>query len=552
MSRRIGRRKFITTSSLAVAGAALGGSAFAQMRGGGGMGGGGGGMGGGGMGGGTTIVDPPVSGPLLALPVARGEPMSDPMLGSFTQYSIRARVASVAVAGMSASSLVYEDALSPFHGRFVAPAIRVSRGERVRLKFENRLPKKSATNILGHPRYPTNVHVHGLHVSPGADAKSCLPADDVHKVVNPGGGTLTFDYDLSKQRNGSLALYHPHLHGSVAEQMWNGLVGAIDVSDKTVASTFPTDLLTLKDVTISNGAPAPYTMMSDYMHGKEGQLLTVNGQVNPYVEAEAGTVRRLRILNVSNARFYRVALQGHSLHVIGTDGGLLGAPSAAQSEILMAPGERVDVLVQVSTSNGDYKLLALPYARMGNMATPQTTLMTIRVRAGGTTTQELPATIDGEAAQRLVDDTALPRERFALSMGMGRGYINGVSFEVLADGSISATEHHSMVGDDEIWEVVNDSGMDHPWHQHVNDAQLLTLSGGDAAVAKYAALYTSVAAWKDTIIIPKWGSATFRIPVRDFGGMTMFHCHILEHEDIGMMGMWHLMPMSEGGCAMPM
>jgi len=537
------RREFLARTSLAVAGVASSGGAVAQM---------GGGGGGGGMGGGTTIVDPPTSGPLLDLPVARAEPMSDPQLGSFTQYTLEARVANVVVGGVSASAMVYDDRLSPFSGRFVAPVIRAAPGERVRLKFVNGLPASAATNILGHPRYPTNVHVHGLHVSPGADAKSCLPADDVHQVIAQGGGQATFDYDLALQRPGSLALYHPHLHGTVAEQMWNGLVGAIDVSDGGIGALapYPVNVLVLKDVTFSNGAPAPYTMMSDYMQGKEGNTVTVNGQVNPYLVAQPGEVRRLRILNVSNARFYRLSLQGHSMHVVGTDGGLIDRPSA-QSEILMSPGERVDVLVKVSTSRADYKLLALPYARRGNMASPQITLLTLRVERSGSTVQELPGTVNPSAV-RLADDPKLPRPRFTLSMGQGRGYINGISFEILADGTIRAFEHHSMVGTDEVWQVVNNSGMDHPWHQHVDDAQVLSITGGDAAAARYAALYTSVPGWKDTIIIPKWGSATFRLPVKDFGGMTMFHCHILEHEDIGMMGMWHIMPPDAGGCPMPM
>ena len=122
-----------------------------------------------------------------------------------------------------------------------------------------------------------------------------------------------------------------------------------------------------------------------------------------------------------------------------------------------------------------------------------------------------------------------------------------MTFDVLADGTIRAAEHHSTVGTDEIWKIVNQSGMDHPWHQHVNDAQVIGMSGGDAAIAGYAKLYTQAPAFKDTIIVPKWGSVTLRLPIRDHAGMTMFHCHILEHEDIGMMGMWHLM---EGG--MPM
>jgi FtsP/CotA-like multicopper oxidase with cupredoxin domain len=445
--------------------------------------------------------------------------------------------------------MVYDDRLTPFSERFVAPLIRATPGERVRLRFVNGLPPSTATNLLGHARYPTNVHVHGLHVSPGADAMSCLPADDVHGVVVlPGGGEQLYDYHLHLQRPGSLALYHPHLHGTVAEQMWNGLVGAIDVSDGGIdaLAPYPKSVLLLKDVTFSNGAPSPYTMLSEYMHGKEGDTVAVNGQVNPYLAARSGEVRRLRILNVSNARFYRLSLQGHSLYVVGTDGGLLDRPSAAQPEILMSPGERVDVLVRVAAATGDYKLLALPYARRGSMSSAQTTLMTLRV-SGTTVSQALPGAID-PSARRIGDDPSLKRPRFTLSMGQGRGYINGITFESLE----RSFQHHSMVGTDEIWEVVNNSGMDHPWHQHVNDAQVLSIAGGDAATARYAALYTKVPAWKDTLIIPKWGSATFRIPVRDFGGMTMFHCHILEHEDIGMMGMWHLMPMDAGGCEMPM
>jgi FtsP/CotA-like multicopper oxidase with cupredoxin domain len=101
--------------------------------------------------------------------------------------------------------------------------------------------------------------------------------------------------------------------------------------------------------------------------------------------------------------------------------------------------------------------------------------------------------------------------------------------------------HMSTVGTHEIWEIVNDSGMDHPWHQHVNDGQVIAASGGDAVFAGYAKLMTLAPAWKDTIIVPKGGSITLRLPILDHEGMTMCHCHILEHEDIGMMAMWHIM-----------
>lgn len=89
----------------------------------------------------------------------------------------------------------------------------------------------------------------------------------------------------------------------------------------------------------------------------------------------------------------------------------------------------------------------------------------------------------------------------------------------------------------EIWQVFNNSGMDHPFHHHTNSAQVLSITGGDAG---YRSLMTSAAAWKDVTIVPKWGSVRLLVPVLDYSGMAMVHCHIIEHEDIGMMGVWHI------------
>jgi FtsP/CotA-like multicopper oxidase with cupredoxin domain len=95
-----------------------------------------------------------------------------------------------------------------------------------------------------------------------------------------------------------------------------------------------------------------------------------------------------------------------------------------------------------------------------------------------------------------------------------------------------------------VWEISNASGMDHPFHQHVNACQVLSVSGGDPG---YASFYTSTPAWKDVVIVPKFGSVRILVPVMDYPGMTMYHCHIVEHEDIGMMGMWHIMEGGMGG-----
>ena len=162
----------------------------------------------------------------------------------------------------------------------------------------------------------------------------------------------------------------------------------------------------------------------------------------------------------------------------------------------------------------------------------QVTLLTLDCK-GSRQNQFLPASINPSAG-RANPLSIKKTERIALSMGHGRGYINGITFA----GMDNCFEIHSRLGTWEIWEIVNQSGMDHPFHQHVNPCQVLSITGGDAG---YAALYTQAPAWKDVVLIPKWGSARILIPVSDYDGMAMFHCHIVEHEDIGMMGMWHIM-----------
>jgi FtsP/CotA-like multicopper oxidase with cupredoxin domain len=144
----------------------------------------------------------------------------------------------------------------------------------------------------------------------------------------------------------------------------------------------------------------------------------------------------------------------------------------------------------------------------------------------------IPATIN-PAAKRLNPNNLqiAQTDTLDLSMGMGNGYINGQDFDV------DPYTVMSMVDTYEIWTITNDSGMDHPFHQHVNPAQILSISGAPSSYPAYAGM----PAWKDTVLVPKWGSVTMLVPVMDYAGMAMFHCHILEHEDIGMMGMWHIM-----------
>jgi len=474
----------------------------------------GGGGGGGGCCGGGGVIDPPPGAPLVDPPTA----VNTSTIPGVVEVMLQAIYAPVNVNGVLANLLTY-------NGVFPGPTIRVKRGDLLRVHFVNSLPYTTETNLLGFTRNITNLHTHGLHTSPEE------PGDAVHLAIGP-GEAYDYEYDLSYQDPGCLLFYHCHSHGVAAEQYWAGMVGALVVEDETTAlAAYETHLLVLKDISLVGSEPAPHDSTMDYMHGLEGNTVMVNGLVNPVLAARPGQVQRWRVLNASNARHYRLSLSGHTLYVIGTDGGPLDKPYP-QSSIVLAPGERVDLLVKASGTRGNYKFLSLPYSRMGNATSAQITLMTMAVQ-GSAMRGSIPAAINPGAQRLQMDTSMLPRKTFTLSMHGGRAYINGHDYDV------DPLMVHSELGTYEVWEIVNQSCMDHPWHQHVNAAQVLSVTGGDSA---YQSLYTTSPAWKDTVLVPAGGRVTMLVPVMDYPGMTMFHCHIMEHEDIGMMGMWHIMP----------
>jgi len=436
--------------------------------------------------------------------------------------------------------------LMTYNGLLPGPLIRVRRGDALRLKLSNELPSSSAANLFGHRRDLTNLHTHGWHVSPED------PADNVLRPV-PAGDSWTYSYDLGRQPAGTLGWYHPHVHGLVAEQLWQGLAGPLIVEDTTpLLSSVETHVMVLKDFALVDGAAAPYESPLDYMAGKQGPIVTVNGQLNPVLNARPGQVQRWRILNASTSRFYPLSLEGHDLGIIGSDGGLLDQPYP-QSTMLLAPGERLDVLVQASRRAGRRKLLSLPYSSgtmmgggmmggsgggmmgtmMGGQRSPLTTLLTMAID-GPTVDDVLPSRIS-DAARPEVDLSRLPERRFVLEMGMGRAFINGQDFDT---SPLTVRSSVPLDGDAyEVWTILNRSGMDHPWHQHVNFALPLRFEGGDT---DYSDLYTQAPAWKDTTLVPRNGSVTLLVRISDWTGPTVYHCHIVEHEDIGMMGVWQL------------
>ena len=497
------RRQFIKLSSLGVAGGVVSPwgitDGFAHKSGRGYM-----------MSGGVQVIDSLPQG-LFVDPVEI-DSISTPGL---VEVELESKVSTVSIMGRRANLLTY-------NGFFPSPTIRVKKGDLLRIYLKNSLPLPDSWNPLGFEQSNTNLHTHGWHVSPSDNS------DNIFLHLEQGENFL-FEYDASKQESGTLSWYHPHVHGLVAEQLWGGLAGALVVEDETdVLSEYETHIMVLKDISLSGDGPEPYDR-SDYQNGKEGDIIMINGQVNPVLPIKPGQVQRWRIVNASTARYYKLRLENHTLHLIGTDGNLLDKPYSL-NEILLTPGERIDVLVQADQFSGAYKFLSLPYSRGGNRL--QTVTLMNMVYRGEFIPDSLPSSVNPNATKLDIDLDSLPKRRLTLQMRMGRGLINGKDFEV--DPYIIT----SGTGTFELWEIVNKSMMDHPFHQHTNPSQIVKITGGDT---NYAELYSSIPGWKDTINVPRMGGRVLMlVPVLDFAGSAVFHCHIVEHEDIGMMGIWEI------------
>jgi FtsP/CotA-like multicopper oxidase with cupredoxin domain len=214
----------------------------------------------------------------------------------------------------------------------------------LKVRFKNSLPLTTQRNDLGFTRNVTNLHTHGWHVSPSGNA------DNIFLHFKP-GEEYDFVYNTPLQEPGTMGWYHPHVHGLVAEQLWAGLAGALVVEDESsVLSSYETHIFVLKDIDFNGSQVEPLTR-SDYQRGKQGQTVMVNGLVNPVLSTRPGQVQRWRVLNASTSRYYRLNLDGHSMYLVGTDGGLLDRPRPL-TEILLTPGERIDLLVRADQPSG--------------------------------------------------------------------------------------------------------------------------------------------------------------------------------------------------------
>ena len=394
-----------------------------------------------------------------------------------------------------------------YNGGIPGPLIRVRVGDRLIVHFVNHLPQ------------PTTVHWHGLRVPIQMDG-----VPDVSQPPVPEGGTFTYDFVVP---DAGLYWYHPHVMS--AAQVGFGLYGALLVEDPAEQVGVADEVvLVLSDIGIDSRGKldSPDSGGSTGMaFGREGEYVLVNGRLRPRLVARAGAPARWRILNAAKSRFFQMDLDGQAITRIGGDGGLMERP-VKQDTLVLAPGERADVIIVPTLKPGtELEVLSFPFNRgYGSVeyrAVEQ--LFTLAIdKSPPYAGAPLPATHRAIEPVSTAGATAVNIE-FTLAQrpeGTFEYGINGVPFA--KNRPISAS-----LGETQVWTITNKTKWSHPFHLHGFFFQVLDDQGRHVRPLE----------WKDTVNVPL--EKTVRVVVRydDRPGSWMYHCHILDHADGGLMGM---------------
>jgi FtsP/CotA-like multicopper oxidase with cupredoxin domain len=413
------------------------------------------------------------------------------------------------------------------------PVIRVRRGQKLRIRFNNRLPEESI------------VHWHGLHI---------VQRMDGHPMYAIGSGK-TFVYEFVVDNRAGTYWFHPHPHGRTGYQVYNGLSGLFLIGDdEEDAAKLPRDEFDIAAVIQDRSFDARNQLVyvggsrMDRMMGFSGQRVLVNGSAD-YRRDVTRSSYRVRLFNGSNATLYRLRWSnGRPFTLIGTDGGLLERPLERES-LTLATGERADVWVDLSghQPGEELALVADSYAPdLNNITRTQTgaalvaggrPILRLRVTAGAARKSPLPQRLSTYPKLELSDAANRDRPRtFRLSMMRGQLMLNGRTF---GDDMMEVAEDEKVkLGTTEVWEFVNErSGMSmvHPMHIHNLQFRVIGRSGTGGGLQQDLISGSTDEGLKDVVMVMPGERVRVLMKFENHTGLYLYHCHILEHEDMGMM-----------------
>ena len=392
-----------------------------------------------------------------------------------------------------------------YNGGLPGPLLRARLGDRLIVHFTNHLPE------------PTTVHWHGVRVP--------LAMDGVPEISQPAvapGATFTYDFIVP---DAGLFWYHPHVMS--AAQVGFGLYGALLVDDPADGVGVADErVLVLSDLAIDAEGrlePADSGGPAGMVFGREGDRVLVNGRRQPLLRARRGAPQRWRIVNAAKSRYFDLDLDGESFVQIGGDGGLQESPTTSR-ELVIAPGERVDVVV-APTGDGSARLVlrSLLFNRgYGSVEYREAQdLLTLEFDDQPALPPVPPPTMH-RVIEPLSAEGATPVQVVLTLQQRGDSDfdygINGVPFP---NRPIAARP-----GETQLWTVVNKTKWSHPLHLHGFFFQVLDASGQPVRPL----------AWKDTVDVPFEQTVRLLVRFDDRAGLWMYHCHILDHADGGLMG----------------
>ena len=390
-----------------------------------------------------------------------------------------------------------------YNGQVPGPVIEANVGDVLEVRLHNSLPE------------PTMIHWHGLRLPPPMDG-----TENVQRPVMPGE---TFTYRFVTRDAGTF-WYHPHMNETV--QLERGLYGALIVRGPDEPQLDAERVLVLDDVALDRaGQIKPPGWWIEKHDGRQGSTVLVNGRSGSELAIAGGQVERWRIVNAASARYVRLSIGGAPFRIIGTDGGLIGSPVAA-SEVLLAPADRVELAVGPFAEGETPRIESLPYKRGSIRRAKRETLATLRVGPAALSRAVIPETL--RRIEPLVAGPVAPTREVRLGFTVSPR--KGVEFV------INREAHHRAdpvkLGELQVWDIVNATPVDHPFHLHGYFFQVLEVNDRPPGFLS----------WEDTVNVPARGRVRIAWMPDERPGEWMYHCHILEHHAAGMMAHFAVVP----------
>jgi FtsP/CotA-like multicopper oxidase with cupredoxin domain len=410
-----------------------------------------------------------------------------------------------------------------FNGTYLGPVIRVHKDDKVRINVTNNLKET------------TSAHWHGMHLPASMDGGP-------HQFIKAGESWQPY---WTVTNEAATLWYHPHLMGKTGEHVYKGLAGLFIIDDENSDSlNLPKEYgiddipLIIQDRKFDSNGQFVYDHDPNSSRiidpGVLGDIIIVNGTRAPYVDVPAKLVR-LRILNGSNARRYNFGFSDNrKFYQIASDGGFLPAP-VERTRMMLAPAERAEIVVDLANTTNPLTFMSYEvvddvnpiinlFQRIflpDNDEYQQFKILELRPQAGNFARQEIPHKLN--TIKRFDKDSAIKTRQFSLDFNARE--INSKKMDHSRVDQIVRKE------DLEIWEVRNESISYHPFHIHGVQFQVLDRDRKEPHAYEKG--------WKDTVIIEPAERVRLIMRFTQFTDPNMpymFHCHILEHEDMGMMG----------------